>query len=293
MALLDCIPSWSNDESAADKDGKRISRSDRLTWTITVDHPENETVNSVRTKALTQFGIGVGTIHPHDTHSFGTSSRVRRLGPTYYQLEVQYASPGGGQTPEDNPLNEPPDINYSFAPSDEPIDVDVNGKPIVTVTGEAVDPLATAKIRDLVITVTRNVPTFDPLLAWQYCEVLTVNSDTFLGFPPGTVALDDVHAQSVDAEDFIYFQMASVLRVRRPGPGANNAQAWWTRRLHTGFYELDDDGDTIRIVDANGDPMVDRVLLNSQGKREHDLNNPHFQFFQTVRALPFGNLGII
>lgn len=291
MALLDCVPMWSADESSADKDGKTINRSDRLVWTITVDHPNSENVNSVRAKAASQFGIGVGSAHPNDFYSRCTSTRVKRIGPTLYRLEAQYAAQGAQQN--DNPLNEPPDIDYGFISSDEPIDYDADGKPIVTLTGESVEPMATGRFRDLVITVGRNNATFDPLLAWEYCEVLTVNSDPFLSFPPGTVALDDLRSHSVDAGEFIYFRTQTVLRVRKPGPGATPAQAWWERRLHTGFYELDDDGHPVRVTDENGDPVISRVLLDEHGKRLFDLNNPHFQFFKTVRSLPFGPLGIL
>ncbi len=82
-----------------------------------------------------------------------------------------------------DPLQEPPIIEWLSAATNEPIDTDWGGNPLLNSSDEQFDPPITEDFDDLVLRANYNVSVFNPLRAMNYKGA--INSDFFLGFAPG------------------------------------------------------------------------------------------------------------
>lgn len=291
MTLVDLKPMWSPEEASSQSNGKTRSRSSILAWTALCDDPANDTCESI----LDQSGLREGQSHPEDSNKRMRSRRCLRMSPIMFRIEASYSAEG---RQGENPLNQPPVIEFDYVGTEEAIDTDINGKPIITACGERFDPPVTAEIADMVVSVTRNVRSFDRLLAWQYYGA--VSSDGFLGFPPGTPRLTGIKANSVAFEDLIYFQMRAVVTIRRVRAGGSPSRAWWKRVLHQGFRERDKETNAIvkaETRDENGErtgeEVVTPILLDLKGHYIEDPTIAYWLEYQVYPELPFSGLGII
>jgi hypothetical protein len=194
--------------------------------------------------------------------------------------------PGG---PQDSPLNTPPKINWTDAETDEPIDVDFDGNPIVTINNEPIEGVTT-KIADQVVTIQRNYADFSPYATAAYRR--SVSSDTFLGYPAGTAKMIRFNAQQIIGEGAsAYWDVTASIQFRLPYRTTND-KAWYARVLHQGFY-IKSGSNVIRATDSNGEPVVKQVLLKADGTRETNPANATFREFKRYGALPYNALGLL
>jgi hypothetical protein len=197
---------------------------------------------------------------------------VQRRGALHFEVAVSYESPPykepdeNGQ--EQGPLAQPTQINYFSITSEEAIEDDITGKPIVTKNGEPIEGL-TRPISDLGIRLQKNFASFDPATFYLYSDC--VNSDTFLGFPPGTLRIASIQADEQfytdeEGNEIIYFSIQVEIHARKPYQ-VPAAKSWYKRVRHEGYYikESNSSNKSVRALDNEGMPVSKPVLLDDEG----------------------------
>jgi hypothetical protein len=209
-------------------DNKRIQRTNKLTFYGTSDNSTVDTPDSM----LQNSGLFTGMGHPWLPFTFATAVTVRQISPMGYEFPVEFEGRG---KPGDSPLDEPPEVRLGFTPSEEAVDVTVEGKPMVYITGEQPEPPVKDTVYDMVLRVRRNVAWVDPDVMSRYMGA--VNADRFLNLPPGTCRMIELEASSKRWDNFTYFDAAIGVQVRRGVPGLyDDSKAWYKRVLAAGYF---------------------------------------------------------
>lgn len=222
-----------------------------------------------------------------DQHATGINSYVervdpQRVSPIFWVVTVSYR----GVVDE-----AAVDVEWSDSQTTESIDRDVNGRAIVTVNNEPVDGLS-MDVADQVVVITRKFLSIDTAAIAAYRRA--TNSDTFLGWPPGTARLIAFAAKN----RFIYggiqeeWTVTARIQFREPYANTTPAQAWYKRWRHEGLYVKV--GSLIqRAVDDQQQDVTKPVLLKADGTRETNPDNAVFIHTQVYGSLPYSGLGLI
>ncbi len=237
--------------------------------------------------ALTAVGIpSVGEQHPSGIYAYVKSYNVTPMGPTLWVVIVNYE---GVPSPESEV--EVVDVEWTDTTSTEPIDRDYDGHAIVTENGERVDGL-TMDLSDQICVIRRRFGTINTSAIAAYRHA--TNSDTFLGWAPGTARLIGFSAKS----QFSYgmslegWDVTARIHFRKGLAGASDAQAWYKRWRHEGFYVKD--GSIVRRArDANGLDAAKPVLLKTDGTEETDPDSAVFKYTKIYGSLPYEALGLV
>ena len=288
MTIQSVTPMWSRQGGGSNlsEDGKERTFSIREAYQVVCDASDD--IGDVLGAATLPR---IGSLFPGTTFVVCRSHNPTRVSPVLWIVEVNYDGKIGPNGETDNPLNAPPEISWSDAETDEPTDEDIDGNPIVTVNGEPIEGI-TIKLADNVVTIKRNFLLFNPFGTSAYRH--SVNSDTFLGYPPGTARLTKFSAKNIAATPLLpngYWEVTATIQFRR-GIRTTDDKAWYKRVRHEGFYEKV--GSTIvRAVDDNKEPVTRPVLLKSDGTRETNPSNAHWLEFKVYNDLPYNALGLI
>lgn len=291
MAILNIKPSWSNDDSeaSADVNLENRQRSNRLMWTILSTDPGVDTSLSIQQEAAQSYNFKVGMLHPFDNNLYATSVRVSRNVPLMFTLEAQFVAKGSEVG--ENPLNEPADVEVDFSTQQAEYDQDITGAAIANVNGEGYT--VQDEISDMVLVVTRNLPAFDAILAWQYMHRGAVNSDLWYGMPPGTCRVRGLRGRSVNTDNFLYWTVTGTVQVRSAAPGSTAAKAWFARARHEGFQirpAAGADPKPAREIENGPGDVSNPVLLKADGTWENNPANAVWQEWQMAPSLPFASL---
>jgi hypothetical protein len=163
--------------------------------------------------------------------------------------------------------------------TEEEVDEDFDGNPIVTANGEAVNGVR-RKFADQTVTIQKNMISFSSYVQGRYRQ--SVNADTFLGWPPGTGKMTKFRAKGVASPDVPgggYYQVTAVIQFRIPYR-TTPERAWYSRRRHEGFYRriAIPGGNTTKVIRATkaGEPTTKPVLLDENGFQLPDVEPPNF-----------------
>lgn len=224
-----------------------------------------------------------GDIHSSGFPAYVTSLKATPIGPVFWMVEVGYE----GESDEPATV----DVKWSSVMSTEPVDRDFFGRAIVTANGEQIEGLS-VDISDPVVVITRKFLSFNSGQILPYWKA--TNSDTFLGYPPGTARL-----MAWDATNrFSYggpreaWTITARVQFREPLANTLPSQAWMKRWRHEGLQELKD-GTIGRAQDSFGQEETKPVLLKIDGTRERNPDAAYFFHTQVYGALPFSALGLI
>lgn len=225
-----------------------------------------------------------------------------QVSPIFWLATVDYSGELALKEDEtyDNPLFAPPRIDWDDVETEEEADEDFDGNPIQTINREPIEGVG-ALIPDQTVTIKRNLLLFNPYVQARYRR--SVNSDTFLDWPPGTAKLVKLSASNVVTRELSYWEVTGQIRFRFPYR-TTPEKAWYSRVRHEGYYErieLSGPGAGIKIVravDGNKEPMTRKVLLNAQGFRlpepaEGEQQIAHWLEFKLYDSLPYNALGLI
>lgn len=285
MAAGPAIEMWSKQTGAAEQspDGRTRTVTMVSGFTVTIDPSDALEV------AYTASGLPlVGSLYP-GTH-FVVCQRLvpQRLAPSLVLITAEYSgeigSSGEGSSPVDNEIV----ITWRSAVTDEAIDQDINGKPIVTVNNEPIEGI-TERIPDMVATIDRNFATINVPALTTYLK--SRNSDVFLGWPIGTARFMGYSATQVIANGSASFWKVSAEFQFREPYNTTAAKAWWKRVRHEG-YMVKSGSRIIHAVDENKQNVTRPVLLKADGTLETNPNNAHWLEFETTNALPYAALGL-
>ena len=232
------------------------------------------------------FASGIpaaGQQHSTGLAAFATTRSYEAVGPIYTVVTVGYE----GESPDP----ESTEVEWTDTTSSEPIDRDFDGAAIVTENGEQIEGL-TFDLSDQVAVVRRKFLTINTSSISAYRHA--VNSDTFLGWPPGTARLVGFSAKN----RFKYgatqeqWDVTARFQFRRGIMGATDAQAWYKRWRHEGMY-VNVGGIVRRAVDHFGQETSRPVLLKTDGTQETDPDAALFKYTKVYDNLPYSALGLL
>jgi hypothetical protein len=183
------------------------------------------------------------------------------------------------------------DVEWTDTQTTEPIDKDITGRAIMTANMEPVQGLS-MDVADQIVVITRKFQTINTAGIAIYRR--STNSDTFLGWPPGTARLVGFSAKN----KFIYggiqeeWTVTARIQFREPFAGTTPEQTWYKRWRHEGLYIKD--GATVRrATDGTGNDVARPVLLKVDGTQETNPDNAYFVHSQVYGSLPYSGLGLI
>lgn len=239
---------------------RQIAFEATIEFTVLVSDPQNDTVASVENSGVFPRA-GINT-HPDSPSLECVKSTVTYDSPVQRRCVAQYSTRPIQEATEqgDEPVQ-----GWSFSiggvESQEPFDRDADGKPIMTFTGERFDPPLMMDVSDVVLTFGTTNRAFNPFTLAQYQNAL--NSDTFLGCPPGTCKMGvPTGSQNKDSDGNTTMNVSVSITIRFAAPGSTDYKAWWRRVLAEGFYVKSALGLRVRAVDELGEPTVNPVLHN-------------------------------
>jgi hypothetical protein len=284
MTILDVKKGWSRTSSqGSSDDGQTYKLSFTEGWQVT------HSADASELQILTAPGLPrLRSLYPGTFVPCTNIGPVSKVGPIFSIVMIQYEGEIGPNEMSDSPASKQPEYTWSDTSSNEPIDQDRDGNPIVNVNGEPITGV-TMEIADQTLTVTRNYLDFSPWLTHQYRH--SVNSDPFAGYPPGTARLVGFSATQEYALGFSYWKVNAKIQFRFPY-NTTAEKAWYARVLHEGYYEKIG-SELVRAVDDNKEPVAKPVLLKADGTRETDPNNAHWLEFKRYEPLPYSALGLV
>lgn len=239
-----------------------------------------------------------GARHRSGADSFVKLKTAEPVGPILWMVMVNY---------EGSRFDGNVDVEWTDTTSSEPIDRDYFGKAIVTANNEQVEGL-TYELSDSICVIRRKFFVFNAYTTNVYRHA--TNSDTFLGWPPGTARLVGYSAknQFKFGQPLEQWDVTARIQFRVPYMGATPEQAWHKRWRHEGLYVRDmvvnpDAGDPgapllipgnswSRARDPNGQEVTKPVLLKQDGTQEMVPDNAYFAYTQLYGSLPYSALGL-
>jgi hypothetical protein len=236
-----------------------------------------------------------GDRHRSGADSFVDKKDAQPMGPIFWVVTVSYK----GQRFDGNV-----DVEWTDTTTSEPIDRDYDGRAIVTAVGEQVEGL-TYELSDSICVIRRKFFLFNAYTASLYRHA--TNSDTFLGWPPGTGRLVGFSAKNQFKfnQPLEQWDVTARIQFRRPYMGATEAQAWYKRWRHEGLYSrdyyVDISGDVpvtvpldtwSRARDPLGQEVTKPVLLDQLGLQEYNPDNAVFIYTKLYGSLPYSALGL-
>tara|TARA_R110000822_G_scaffold169340_1_gene309333 strand:- start:708 stop:1568 length:861 start_codon:yes stop_codon:yes gene_type:complete len=229
-----------------------------------------------------------GSQHPSGVDAYVKIKDVTQISPIFWQVIISYE----GQT-----FDATVDVEWTDSTSSEPIDRDYGGAAILTANLEAVDGLS-MDISDAVVVIRRKFFMIDPFATAAYRHA--TNSDTFLGWPPGTARLVGYSAknQFKFGAPLEQWDVTARIQFRMPLAGAQPFQAWYKRWRHEGLLVRNNIGlppvsIIRRATDNLGQEVTKPVLLNAAGYQETDPDAAVFFYTQVYAQLPYSGLGLV
>lgn len=226
-----------------------------------------------------------GEQHPTGLAAFVTNKTHQAISPIFSQVIVAY----DGESADPDSI----DVEWTDTTTTEPIDRDYDGAAIVTENLEPVDGL-TMDVSDQIAVIKRKFLTIDTFGIRQYRRA--TNSDTFLGWPPGTARLVGFSATNKFKYGAAQEQWDVTARIQFREPHANTtaAQAWYKRWRHEGLYVRDEaDGPIRRARDSQWQEATKPVLLKEDGTQETDPELAVFRHTKVYGSLPYAGLGLL
>lgn len=234
--------------------------------------------------SLVCTGVSIDPVPGDDAYPF---TKVWTIAATYSN-SVDTASVGED---EEDPLDDPPSYEFSFAKYQVPALSDVDGNAVVTGADEEFDPPFLIDENRPIVTVTRNELSFSPSTAVEYQDA--VNSDAFAGVDPGVAKMVGISARSATRGSVDYWVVTYEIEFRWDG---------WnpTGILAQGFKYRPAVGEQSQnyIDPATKQAPSSPILLNLDGTKADDpLGDgavPVFHEFTFYREKTFGllNLGL-
>lgn len=228
--------------------------------------------NPIQRPLLANEAPGVphyGEFHPYSSYLWVDNKTVMARSPILFDVLIHYTSadisPNG--TKPIAPWEEKRVLRWGSVVSNEKIDMDIKGNPILNSAKQSPDPPLTEDFYDTTLTISENKKSFDSRLAAEYKN--TVNADTFYGYPPGSVICTEYAAESAWYNDTQYWKITKEFRIRLPI--LKGTKGWTRRLLDEGFKVLAEPNvlptDTsIRIVDSQQNPISEPALLDGKGQ---------------------------
>ena len=280
MSVIDVTKMWS--KTGGSLSSEKMTPFDQI-WAITEGYQVLAEIGDTIDVIAAGTGIPqIGTQHPSGVDAYVASINPAPVGPIFWVVTVNYSG-----IIDDAAV----DVEWTDTTTTEPIDRDINGRAIMTANLEPVDGLS-MDVADQVVVIRRRFLTIDTASIAIYRRA--TNSDTFLGWPPGTARLIGFSAKNA----FLYgapnerWDVTARIQFREPYANTTPSQAWYKRWRHEGLY-VNVGGVIQRAVDDLGQESTKPVLLKIDGTRETNPDNAYFVHTQVYGSLPYAGLGLL
>lgn len=189
----------------------------------------------------------------------------------------------------------PVDIFIDFSRSRElisPLRKTIFNEPICNSANQRFDPDIETDVFDMQITRVRNVQTFSAGLASLYMDSVndapiqvTGNNLSSLTLGAETARVVGYRGDPVHANGMAYYVETVTLGIR--------LEEWKLNRLDDGRMEFQAGGGAIQIniLDTQGMPVAEPVMLNGSGNRLAPGGTPVYKSFKIYKKLPFAAIG--
>lgn len=226
-----------------------------------------------------------------------------KVAPILWKLVARYEGAVNSQN-QGGPLDEPPDIKWGTVSYEEEIDVDLDDTPIWTPNYEPYEPKLRLMRRDLILRITRNIPSFDVSQIVPYCDNGgATNSDTPWGQPVGTARINDLQSQEIAWDGGVYHRTYVEVQFRRGRGSIPDSKAFYKRVLQQGFMErisadvgFTDEDYVAHATDGAGRKATRPVLLDDDGFQifvtPGEIPGAKYQYFRVHDSLPFSVVGV-
>lgn len=262
MSVTSVEKMWSRDGGSATSDGRKYTVSYREGWQV-ICAPTDTFETVLFAPGLPRHGdtlSGTNWIFCRDVNP-------QRVSPIMWLVDVEYSgdlgAASGGASINNSPENEPPLIEWTDVETEEPTDEDDNGLPITNVNGELTQGI-TARLADSVLNVDRNYLLFNNYLTREYRR--SVNSDTFMGWPPGTAKMMRFSAKAKIVDGQVKYWRVSASIHFREAYNTIPARAWWKRYRNEGLYERS--GATVTFTGGGGTGAYAHAVTDKFGSVE-------------------------
>lgn len=297
MAVQDLVLAWDEGiRSSVDSNGK-VMRTANRGYTSTVDDVNNTALDVLIYAA--QQGVFEQGPHPdYGPDYLCNNIRVVKESPIFYKVQADYKTTEfeAGEDP-DLPWNQPAIVDTQDIVTDFPLEEDINGNPIVTTAGEPIIGL-TRPVSDLRLIIKKNFLSFSSAAYYTYKDA--VNSDTFLGFPPGVCRVTGLPSTEQTYENGQkYSTVTGTIDVRKPYR-TTEANAWHKRVLNQGWYARPAAGEPVKraTFTPDGDYTSIQVLLDQDGvmlewnpETKTFKGTPHWLEFEVFESVAFAGMG--
>lgn len=294
MPVLSTEKMWSRRNSNANvTDNFR-----KLSVSFTEAYSIVTTFDTTEFEVYTQSALpGVGQSFPGFPFVVASQAQLERVSPILWIATINYNGEIGGVgtgSQNDNPVVSPlaaaPRIAWDDVETEQDIDEDFDGLPIVNTAGERFRGIK-ALFSDQTLTVTRNMIDFNPFAQAVYRR--SVNSDLFQGWPPGTCKLMKLSAQNVIDQQNGYWQVTGVFQFRYPY-NTTPDKAWYARWLNVGLNQRQTVGqpELIPCYDGHGTPAVTPQYLDANGTQTTEANVV-WNETKLYGSLPYNLLGLL
>jgi hypothetical protein len=289
MSAGPALEMWSKQNgSASSPDGRQ--RSVKMTRAFTI------TISATDPLEIAYLSIGlplVGDLYPGTFIVICRDIQLQRVSPIMVIATCNYEGEIGPGDETSSPIDTGYSIKWGVSTTDEEIDEDWNGNPIVTKNNEPIYGI-TEKLTDDVVTIQRNFLSIDRYALRAYRR--SVNSDTFLGWPPGAARIIDDSQEAVFHNGVIkYWKVLAVIQFREPFR-TTAEKAWHKRVRHEGVWVRDTAGGPVRQGwdDTTKQPTSKPIQLREDGTAyPKDSTEAFWLEFQTLGSLPFNALGLV
>lgn len=236
MAVQPALLMWSRAGSSADA-------SDNFRRLDVMFTEAYQILHDVATPELAKYlapGLPVaGSKYPNTDFVLAGRAKMNQVSPIMTIATVEYrgeiAPQNGSGQPSQNPINAPPSIDWDTILTEEEIDEDADGNPILTAAGERVRGIK-AEFPDIILTVQRNFANWNSYVQAAFARA--TNSAPFAGWPAGTGRVVKLKANSVisdPSKGLGYWRGTLQVKFRIPWRTTPD-KAWYARWLHQGYF---------------------------------------------------------
>lgn len=164
----------------------------------------------------------------------------------------------------ENPLERAPVIRWGQAKYQKAVDRDAQGAAYLNSAGDPFDPPRELSRGKLTLSIEKNIALEDYSAVFNAAFWDTVNDDTFLGFPAGTVKCGSITADSQQENGLIFWRVRYEFEI-----DYTDEWGWNKPILDRGFnyVVINDDGTTTKFLvrDGEGAAASSPALLNGVG----------------------------
>lgn len=217
--------------------------------------------------------------------------------PIRYRVTVTYANEDGTVITT-QPESQPPTFDGEGEEYEENLEADLDGNPIETTAGEPMEPgTVTRAMSDFAVVVTRNYPNIPGIVPYLAGFSNYVNSDNFLGGPPGTVLIRGIPRVSYVYPNLNipeYWRVSWRFVYREPWPSATSppANSAWFARVQNKGYQIKPVSGSLRYARDPQGVLYTRPQWVSLVGDEID-SVPNYLWFRKYPARAFAPLGIV